>query len=122
MGGMLAVSGFLGLGLGIGGTAIIDFIDTDAASYAGAGATLQWLGLAYPLMCLNSVLSISLIAADGQRFLGQFMVSLTGAVGILFVLGIWQFGTAGLLGVFIVGSFAGTLGLWTRFQIISAPR
>ncbi len=117
--GMLAISGLLGLGLGIGGSAIMDFIVKDPEAYAGAGRTLQWLGLLYPMMCLSSVLSISLIAADDQRFLGQFMASVTGAVGILFVLAIWQYGTAGLLAVFIGGSFGATLGLWTRFQIVS---
>jgi O-antigen/teichoic acid export membrane protein len=119
--GMLIVSGLLGLGLGIGGSAILDFIATDP-EYEGAGRMLQWLGLAYPVMCLNSVLSISLIAADGQRFLGQFMASVTGAISILFVLAIWQYGTAGLLVVFIGGSFATTLGLWARFRVVAAPQ
>lgn len=121
--GMLAGSGLLGLGLGIGGEALMDWMTLkDPVTYAGAGTYLQWMGLLYPLMCINSVLSISLIAADGQRFLGRFMASLTGAVGIMFIVGIWQFGTAGLLAVFIGGSVVGTLGLWTRFQLISQPR
>ena len=114
---MGGVSAFLGLCLGIGGAALIRWIASDPVAYGAAGTYLQWLGLAYPLICLNSVLSISLIAADDQAFLGRFMATLTLATTLLFVVGIWQFGTPGLIAVFIVMQTVGTGALWFRFQV-----
>ena len=116
--GMAAVAGFLGLLLGVGGEALIDWMASDPAAYDGAGTTLRWLGLAYPAMCLNSVLSVSLIAADDQRFLARFMALTALAAALLFVAGIAEYGTAGLLVVFIGVLIASTTALWMRFRLL----
>ncbi len=115
------VSIFLGLCLAIGGGALMNKLVSDPAAYAGAGLWLRLLGLAYPAMCLNSVLSVVLIAADGQRFLGRFLASVTLASVLLYAIAISQYGTAGLLAVFIGTSFAVLGALYVRFTLLTAP-
>jgi O-antigen/teichoic acid export membrane protein len=114
-------SGFLGLCLGIGGGALMNVIVSDPAAYAGAGLWLRILGLAYPAMCLNSVLAAVLIASDGQRFLGRFMALVTLAVALLYAVAIPQFGTPGLLVVFVGSLYAVLAALFVRFRLLTAP-
>jgi O-antigen/teichoic acid export membrane protein len=117
---MALVSGLLGGALALGGGMLMDWIVKDPDAYAGAGGTLQLLGLGYPFMCLNSVLSVTLIASDGQSFLGRFMATVTAATAVLFVLAIWQFSTLGLVVVFVASSIGTTIALWLRFRVVLA--
>ncbi|MBO6576966.1 MAG: oligosaccharide flippase family protein [Rhodothermales bacterium] len=117
-GGLTAATAFIGLLVGVGGHALMDWVADGDITYDGAGTILRWLGLAYPLMGLNSVLSVSLIAADAQSFLARFMSTATLASALLFVAFIWQFGVWGLIGVLIALWAFTSVALWARIRVL----